>query len=92
MEKERIGQLELVRLVKRLSVHRAIDVERFASDLERTLRTGGFGINKLDTIAALLSGLDEELTDLDCAIVDVLLAESLEEARSIVDGFNPTER
>jgi len=82
-----ISQLELVRLVKRLMAHRAVDVSRFAGDFEQLLRRSGITGDKFMPFVAQLDGFDETLTDLNCAIIDVLLAANAEEAKSIVDGF-----
>jgi len=82
-----IDQLELVRLVKKLMAYQDTNVNTFAIDLERSLRRSGMKADDFDLCTALLTGLDEVMTDVKCGIVDVLLAGSAEEAKSIVDGF-----
>jgi hypothetical protein len=88
-----MGKQELrqrVGLVLRLMEYRAIDVKDFTERVYAELETWReWDDDASGTFNRWFSAFRDGLDDVDCAIIDVLLAKGLADARSIVGGFRP---
>jgi hypothetical protein len=79
------------RSVKWLMEHRKVDVSDFADKVYGELRTWNDWDDQAEhKFDEWFQELRDNMDDLDCAIFDVLLAASVEDAESIAEGFRAT--
>jgi len=79
------------RLMKVLMEHREIALNEFVDGLPRIVR-GFASISERQDVAKAFADFREEMDGFDEAIIDVLLADSLADAESIVDRFLGVEK
>lgn len=76
------------RYVKWLMEHRKIDVDNFIESVYKELETwNDWDEQERRKVDHRFEDLRNDLDDIDCAVLDVLLAPNLKEAKSIAESF-----